>query len=272
MTPINENDTATQPFKLTSLDLSDNSISDVSVLITSDLFPADTLTTLDISGNSICNIDNVVSALQTKFTNLSSVTYSDQTCHCSASVSSSSFQVCREVYPDRWAVECWNGYYLDKTTGSCVEASTEVASVRCQVCEQHSNMMAVLESEASSITCGCRTAWYGDECDQLFQIYIPDYNMRNAICDAFVSGSESLCDISEFEMAEIVGEVNGDSSLITTLEKAQNLINVSRLSFADNKLSSLVPSSGLSQITKLDVSSSNSALYPMEIDDISLLS
>ncbi|GKT28935.1 hypothetical protein ADUPG1_000947 [Aduncisulcus paluster] len=122
LTPINENDTATQPFKLTSLDLSNNSISDVSVLITSDLFPADTLTTLDISGNSICNIDNVVSALQTKFTNLSSVTYSDQTCHCSASVSSSSFQVCREVYPDRWAVECWNGYYLDKASGECVAA------------------------------------------------------------------------------------------------------------------------------------------------------
>ncbi|GKT34470.1 hypothetical protein ADUPG1_007820, partial [Aduncisulcus paluster] len=122
LTPIADGDSATQPFKLTSLDLSNNSISDVSVLITSDLFPADTLTTLDISGNSICNIDNVVSALQTKFTNLSSVTYSDQTCHCSASVSSSSFQVCREVYPDRWAVECWNGYYLDKTTGSCVKA------------------------------------------------------------------------------------------------------------------------------------------------------
>ncbi|GKT36458.1 hypothetical protein ADUPG1_009423, partial [Aduncisulcus paluster] len=122
LTPIADGDSATQPFKLTSLDLSNNSISDVSVLITSDLFPADTLTTLDISGNSICNIDNVVSALQTKFTNLSSVTYSDQTCHCSASVSSSSFQVCREVYPDRWVVECWNGYYLDKTTGSCVKA------------------------------------------------------------------------------------------------------------------------------------------------------
>ncbi|GKT36817.1 hypothetical protein ADUPG1_009715, partial [Aduncisulcus paluster] len=105
-------------------DLSNNSISDVSVLITSSIFPDDTdavLTTLDISDNNICDIEGIVSQLQTEFPTLSTLTYSDQTCHCSASVSSAAHQVCREVYPDRWAVECWNGYYLDNASGECLE-------------------------------------------------------------------------------------------------------------------------------------------------------
>ncbi|GKT32844.1 hypothetical protein ADUPG1_006901, partial [Aduncisulcus paluster] len=153
---------STPLFKLTSLDISDNNISDVSVLITSDLFSSAVLTTLDISNNSICDIEGMVGELSTYFgAGLSSITYSDQTCHCTASVSSSDHQVCREVYPDRWAVECWNGYYLDKASGECLEvcasgyeldsptgtppyscttaASDVDDSIRLQVCERHSN-------------------------------------------------------------------------------------------------------------------------------------
>ncbi|GKT13627.1 Acidic leucine-rich nuclear phosphoprotein 32 like protein, partial [Aduncisulcus paluster] len=227
LTPIVDNalglDTYTQPFKLTSLDLSNNNISDVSVLITSSMFPDSidgVLTTLDISGNNICDIEGMVSALQSNFSTLSSITYSDQTCHCSASVSSSSYQVCREVYPDQWAVECWNGYYLDKSTGECVSAcdsgselNTESGTcvsvsasvddaIRVQVCEGHSNMMPVLEEGASSITCGCRAAWYGDDCDQLYQVYIPDELFRQEICSIHGYGF-ILCDISEFELADV---------------------------------------------------------------------
>ncbi|GKT28294.1 hypothetical protein ADUPG1_000562, partial [Aduncisulcus paluster] len=225
LTPIASGDPITQPFKLTTLDLSDNSISDVSVLITEDIFPAGILTTLDISGNNICDIDGMVSELQAKFTALSSVTYSDQTCHCSASVSSADHQVCREVYPGRWAVECWHGYYLDKASGSCVAAcasgyvydtasATCVSSssavddaIRCQVCEGHSTMMPVLEEGNSSITCGCRSAWYGDDCDSYeFQLYIPDDNFRTSVCEAADYAEGTLCDISEFEMAGISGK------------------------------------------------------------------
>ncbi|GKT27626.1 hypothetical protein ADUPG1_013934, partial [Aduncisulcus paluster] len=223
LTPIADGDDLTQQFKLTHLDLSNNNISDVSVLITSPIFPVDTLASLDISGNSICDIDNVVVDLLTKFTSLtlSSLTYSDQTCHCSASVSSLSHQVCREIYPDRWAVECWNGYYLDKSTGDCVaacdsgsELDTESGTcvsvsasvddaIRVQVCEGHSNMMPVLEEGASSITCGCRAAWYGDDCDQLYQVYIPDEVLRDTLCSlaGYNTSSDPLCDISEYELA-----------------------------------------------------------------------
>ncbi|GKT33102.1 hypothetical protein ADUPG1_007110, partial [Aduncisulcus paluster] len=189
LTPIASGDPTTDQFKLTSLDLSNNSISDVSVLITSSMFPDDTdavLTTLDISDNNICDIEGIVSQLQTEFPTLSTLTYSDQTCHCSASVSSSDHQVCREVYPDRWAVECWNGYYLDKASGECLEvcasgseldtssgtppytcitaASDVDDSIRVQVCERHTNMMAVVEVGDSSITCGCRSGLHGEDC------------------------------------------------------------------------------------------------------------
>ncbi|GKT37377.1 Acidic leucine-rich nuclear phosphoprotein 32 like protein, partial [Aduncisulcus paluster] len=253
LTPIVDNalvlDTYT-PFKLTSLDLSNNSISDVSVLITSSMFPDDTdavLTTLDISGNSICDIEGIVSQLQIKFPTLSTLTYSDQTCHCSASVSSAAHQVCREVYPDRWAVECWNGHYLDKSTRECVEATDSSDIIRCQVCEGHSNMMPVLEVGASSITCGCRSAWYGDDCDQLYSVHIPDKLFRGKVCDA-ISNSDPLCDVTEFEMAGISGIFNSYSSHITSFEGTQYLINISNFRGDNTDVTSVYPISFLEQL------------------------
>ncbi|GKT33304.1 hypothetical protein ADUPG1_007260, partial [Aduncisulcus paluster] len=257
LTPINSYDTSTQPFKLTYLDLSNNSISDVSVLLTSDLFPADALTTLDISSNNICDIDNVVTDLQSKFTNLSTLIYSDQTCHCSASVSSSAHQVCREVYPDRWAVECWNGYYLDKSTGTCVETTDSSDIIRCQVCERNPNMMAVLEEGASSITCGCRSAWYGDNCDQLYQVHIPDFNLRDFICTD-LGYSTSDCDISAPEIRQQTSALDLSGYVIHDLTGIELYSNVPTVSLGQSSVESVLPLDSLGQIYSLDMSSISS--------------
>ncbi|GKT22526.1 hypothetical protein ADUPG1_012146 [Aduncisulcus paluster] len=191
LTPIADGDSATQPFKLTSLDLSNNSISDVSVLITSSMFPTDTLTSLDISGNSICDIDNAISMLQSYFTNTVAIVSSGQsTCPCSDSGSTvlfSSHKTCRQRSDGKYQVECWHGYYLDKETNYCVKACptgysldpsdstgetcivdagvTVDNTVRCQVCERKANMHAVVESGSSSVTCGCSLGWYGEACE-----------------------------------------------------------------------------------------------------------
>ncbi|GKT16047.1 Acidic leucine-rich nuclear phosphoprotein 32 like protein, partial [Aduncisulcus paluster] len=272
LTPIASGDSTTDQFKLTSLDLSNNSISDVSVLITSSMFPDDTdavLTTLDISDNNICDIEGIVSQLQTEFPTLSTLTYSDQTCHCSASVSSSDHQVCREVYPDRWAVECWNGYYLDKASGacfevcasgseldtssgtppySCITAASDVDdSIRLQVCERHTNMMAVLEVGDSSITCGCRSVWYGDDCDQLYSVHIPDKLFRGKVCDA-IGNSDPLCDVTDFEMAGINENFYSYNSHIMSFEGAQYLINICRFYGANTYITSVYPISLLEQL------------------------
>ncbi|GKT34047.1 hypothetical protein ADUPG1_002731, partial [Aduncisulcus paluster] len=180
LTPINENDTATQPFKLTSLDLSDNSISDVSVLITSGLFPADTLTFLDISGNSICDIDAAVTTLQSYFTNTVAIVSSGQsTCPCSDSGSTvlfSSHKTCRQRSDGEYQVECWDGYYLAKDTNSCVKACptgysldpsdstgetcivdagvTVDNTVRCQVCENIDDYVTIYKTNGSFLYCG----------------------------------------------------------------------------------------------------------------------
>ncbi|GKT36864.1 hypothetical protein ADUPG1_009755, partial [Aduncisulcus paluster] len=275
-----------------SLHLSDNSISDVSVLITEDIFPAGTLTTLDISGNNICDIDGMVSELQAKFTALSSVTYSDQTCHCSASVSSADHQVCREVYPGRWAVECWHGYYLDKASGSCVAAcasgyvydtasATCVSSssavddaIRCQVCEGHSTMMPVLEEGNSSITCGCRSAWYGDDCDSYeFQLYIPDDNFRTFVCEAADYAEGTLCDISEFEMAGISGEFSlPTDDPVSSIEGAQYLINLDMFEFDNSPVSYSSPLASLSQLNYVNWrDSSLSAEMRKDLEDFTSL-
>ncbi|GKT28079.1 hypothetical protein ADUPG1_000410, partial [Aduncisulcus paluster] len=202
--------------------------------------------------------------MQTEFPTLSTLTYSDQTCHCSASVSSAAHQVCREVYPDRWAVECWNGYYLDNASGECLEvcasgseldtssgtppytcitaASDVDDSIRLQVCERNPNMMAILEEDATSITCGCRSAWYGDECDQLYQVYIPDELFRGKVCDyaGYDIASDPLCDVSEFEMAGISGQFYSNNSHITSFEGAQN-IGLSKMFIANTYDSGFTP-------------------------------
>ncbi|GKT35147.1 hypothetical protein ADUPG1_008365, partial [Aduncisulcus paluster] len=257
LTPIVNEDSATQPFKLTSLDLSNNNISDVSVLITSSMFSDGVLTTLDISGNNICDIEEgMVSALESNFTTLSSITYSDQTCNCSASVSSSSYQVCREVYPNQWAVECWNGYYLDKASGdcvaacdsgyeldtsttpySCVSVSTSVDdAIRVQVCEGHSNMMPVLEEGASSITCGCRSGLHGDSCEY---VDIPDSNLRSAVCLAVVNPSahDSSCD--DLTISDMATVTSVSASIVDSFEGLQSAVNLTSLSISGTSSSSV---------------------------------
>ncbi|GKT37361.1 hypothetical protein ADUPG1_010161, partial [Aduncisulcus paluster] len=254
LTQIDEKDQTTKLFKLTSLDLSNNNISDVSVLITSSMFSDGVLTTLDISGNNICDIEGMVSALQSNFPTLSSITYSDQTCHCSASVSSSSYQVCREVYPDQWAVECWNGYYLDKSTGECVaacdsgfELDTESGTcvymsasvddaIRVQVCEGHSNMMPVLEEGASSITCGCRSGFHGDSCEY---VDIPDSNLRSAVCLAVVNPSahDSSCD--DLTLSDMATVTSVSASIVDSFEGLQSAVNLTSLSISGTSSSSV---------------------------------
>ncbi|GKT16252.1 Acidic leucine-rich nuclear phosphoprotein 32 like protein, partial [Aduncisulcus paluster] len=286
LTPIASADTLTQVFKLATLDLSDNSISDVSVLITEDIFPADTLATLDISGNNICDIDGMVDELETYFSATSiAITYSDQVCKCSASVSSADHQVCREVYPGRWAVECWHGYYLDKASGSCVavcdsgyeyDTSSETCvtaassvddAIRCQVCERHSTMMPVLEEDATSITCGCRTGWSGDDCDSYeFQLYIPDDNFRTSVCEAADYAEGTLCDISEFEMAGIDQILVYETSF-SSLEGSEYLINTTYFLFKNTDISSDVPFSCLNQITQLYFQHTDDT-YDVDVDDI----
>ncbi|GKT27515.1 hypothetical protein ADUPG1_000069, partial [Aduncisulcus paluster] len=287
LTPIASGDSTTDQFKLTSLDLSNNSISDVSVLITSSIFPNNFLTTLDISDNNICDIEGIVSQLQTEFPTLSSITYSDQTCNCSASVSSANHQVCREVYPNRWAVECWNGYYLDKASGECVAAcdsgyeydtTTETCvsssssiddAIRIQVCERHSNMMAVLEVGATSITCGCRATWYGDDCDQLYQVYIPDSQYRMRICQ-LTSHGFTMCDVSEFEMAQI-SILDAKNFSLRSIEGSEKLINIAEIDVSYNFITLTLPTIDLSQILILYYYTHihDAGVYTMDILDIS---
>ncbi|GKT35248.1 Acidic leucine-rich nuclear phosphoprotein 32 like protein, partial [Aduncisulcus paluster] len=259
-------------------DLSNNSISDVSVLLTSDLFPADALTTLDISSNNICDIDNVVTDLQSKFTNLSTLIYSDQTCHCSASVSSSAHQVCREVYPDRWAVECWNGYYLDESTGECVEAcgSQGYSSGACvgtpisddmilSVCANHPTMMPVLAEGGTILTCGCRAAWRGDNCDELYKVYIPDEQFRKDIC-YFATYGSVLCDISEYELASLQGEPMSYGSINTSYEGAEYLINIDGFYTRNELTTSIFPVAKLEQLIKLYFYNDNSTVPSNSMD------
>ncbi|GKT27844.1 Acidic leucine-rich nuclear phosphoprotein 32 like protein, partial [Aduncisulcus paluster] len=269
LTPIASADTLTQVFKLATLDLSDNSISDVSVLITEDIFPADTLATLDISGNNICDIDGMVDELETYFSATSiAITYSDQTCNCTMRITSASHEVCREVYPDRWDVECWKGYYYDVDNESCVEATATEDILRCQVCERNSKTRPVLESGASAITCGCRSAWYGDDCESLYQVHVPSLWLRKGMC--YYLGYElTLCDFSEFEAAGYSDSVSNSDGFasITTPEGLHYMINVSNVTLFNISPVSALEFSLMPQLTSLLYLDNFPSVHDFEVYD-----
>ncbi|GKT35070.1 hypothetical protein ADUPG1_008303, partial [Aduncisulcus paluster] len=246
LTPIANGDSATgdsaaiRPFKLTSLDLSNNNISDVSVLITSSMFPENVLTTLDISGNNICDIDNVVTMLQSYFTNIDFAinATSQSTCPCSegADVSFSSHKTCRKRSNGYYQVECWNGYFLDIETNSCVEAVSSAGSIRCQVCEKKDIFVPILDLNTSDISCGCSFGFHGDSCEY---VDIPDSNLRSAVCLAVVNPSahDSSCD--DLTISDMTTVTSVSASIVDSFEGLQSAVNLTSLSIFGTSSSSV---------------------------------
>ncbi|GKT35343.1 hypothetical protein ADUPG1_008520 [Aduncisulcus paluster] len=274
LTPIHSEDHITKKFKITSLNLSNNNISDVSMLITSDLFPHEVdsiLYDLDLSGNFICDPDGISTSLldYSSFGNTlfnSNLNIYDQTCKCTAPVSSGAFQVCREIYPERWDVECWNGYYYHTNTNLCEPASDDTELIKTRVCERNPHKKAVYTD--GTLFCACRSAWYGDNCEYLYQVFIPDQTLRESVCLAAGYGS-TLCDVSEFEMAGLTGLFSATESAIVSVEGIQKLIQIDVLDLNSNDISYISPVSSLSQLLSLNISGENGG--NMTIGDLSSL-
>ncbi|GKT28348.1 hypothetical protein ADUPG1_000598, partial [Aduncisulcus paluster] len=113
---------------LTSIDVHSNQISDVSVLINENgsttPLPPDVLLSLNISDNLICDIADVNSELTSYFTNSSfslESSESEQTCMCSPEPDFSENEICSKNSSDIWASQCWNGYYLDGSSDTCIQ-------------------------------------------------------------------------------------------------------------------------------------------------------
>ncbi|GKT34788.1 hypothetical protein ADUPG1_008077, partial [Aduncisulcus paluster] len=167
---------------------------------------------------------------------------------CSLYLSEEDHQVCTEVYSGRYAAECEDGYYYDEATYSCVEDSESLCP--SDIDEYH---MCILADEGSAPSLGCRSAWYGDACDQLYSVHIPDKLFRKRICsDAGYDVSvDPFCDVSEFEMGGISGKIFADKSHITTLIGAQYLINIHYFNLKDTDISGVNDIATLNQLTYL---------------------
>ncbi|GKT15647.1 hypothetical protein ADUPG1_010758, partial [Aduncisulcus paluster] len=168
---------------------------------------------------------------------------------------------CNEVYPGRYAAECEEGYYYDQGEYSCVEDT----DAECPS-DMNDHQMCV-KTSGDIITSDCRSAWYGDECDQLYQVHIPDPLFRGKVCDA-VGYVETLCDVSEFEMAGISGHFYSNSSHISTLIGAKYLININYFNSNDSDISGVIDIASLGQLPSLYIDQERSNTYSMDIYDI----
>ncbi|GKT28083.1 Acidic leucine-rich nuclear phosphoprotein 32 like protein, partial [Aduncisulcus paluster] len=265
LTPIASGDSSTDKFKLTSLDLSNNIISDVSVLITESIFPNNFLTTLDISDNNICDIDNIVTMLQTHFTNTNfTINATNQSpCPCSegADVSFSSHKTCRQRSDGAYQVECWNGYYLEKETNSCVEAVTSEDSIRCQVCKKKAILVPIIDIGATDVSCGCSFGFHGDSCEY---VDIPDSHLRRAVCLAVVNPSahDFFCD--DLTLSDMATVTSVSSSIVDSFEGLQHAVNMTSLSIFGTSSSSV--SIGNTDIGYLPLSLTDLTLEAVYLD------
>ncbi|GKT27800.1 hypothetical protein ADUPG1_000191, partial [Aduncisulcus paluster] len=260
---IDADDYATSPFNLTYLDLSDNAISDVSILLTSPLFLHDSsaiLSTLVLDNNLICDPDGVSSVLKDSsfFGSSLNLSIEDQTCMCSMPVSFSNHQVCRQVSSGRWNVECWKGYYYDETTKSCIEASS---STNLSYCESNYRLQAVNDSG----TCECRSSWYGTECNDMYSVNIPDKALRNSLCTQI--GSSSGCDIPMSLLANISGSFSIPSSTID-LTGVEYLIGISEIVLNSPNLTNTTPLSKLSQLVNIVGYATDNFVYALDHLDL----
>ncbi|GKT36236.1 hypothetical protein ADUPG1_009240, partial [Aduncisulcus paluster] len=239
--PIHAEDDATSNFKLISLDLSSNNISDVSILFTEDIISSSNLTTLDISDNNICDISNVLTLLQDQFSGIS-ISSATQSCpdDCIENGSEplmSHHKTCRKQKNGGYAVECWNGYYYDSISNSCIEATTNDEQLRCQVCEHDEYHIAVMENGASVVTCGCREGWWGDYCDkELVIVNIIDSNLRNDVCIA--AGYSSECDVLTSEDLYYITTLG--ASKVDTFEGMSYAVNLTSFFMYDTNSSTAI--------------------------------
>ncbi|GKT23966.1 hypothetical protein ADUPG1_012596, partial [Aduncisulcus paluster] len=210
ITSIIDGDSRTQTYRLIGLDLSNNHISDVSVLLTSGLFPnADGdnhLTNLDLSNNSICDYANVASELNTYFGLSLPATDETQICPCTiddpdVNVDFTEHKTCKMIEPGKYEVQCWRGYFED-SAGNCVDAAStldEIYPWDCQVCEMQSNTKAVYESD-NSVVCECSKYFSGENCGVLIDM-IPNANLKQAVCVGL--NLSSCTDITLTQMASV---------------------------------------------------------------------
>ncbi|GKT33163.1 hypothetical protein ADUPG1_007161, partial [Aduncisulcus paluster] len=268
------------------LSIRENGINDVSPLVTESILPS-TLTSLALDGNKFSDSDGVETALLSQFTNLVTVTTDDQEYECSAFATFSGHEVCREIIDGFWNVECWTGYYLDLETNSCLKACptgyasnsdgecisipaiTFDNSIKCLACENQAHVIAAVNKGESEISCLCRAVWYGEDCTDLYDIYIPNYELRMYLCDLLGQG-ETLCNLTAFDMAEISGTLTvKNNSSISSIEGIEYLVSVGQLHAENTSLVDVTSLGQLTQISSVYLYSDDASSYPMNIADFS---
>ncbi|GKT27718.1 hypothetical protein ADUPG1_000142, partial [Aduncisulcus paluster] len=172
---------------------------------------------------------------------------------------------CTEISSGRYAAECESGYYFDESTLSCVLDSGLECSAYID-----GNYMCIFEDGGDAPELGCRVEWYGDTCDDMFSVHIPDQIFREKGCEAY-GYADALCDLTEFEMATFSGSIDLGYMNIKTFEGAQKLINISEFYCHFTDITSVAPFSALSQLYSLHPYQTDDTDYSTNVYDISSL-
>ncbi|GKT16706.1 hypothetical protein ADUPG1_010971, partial [Aduncisulcus paluster] len=190
---------------LSTLSIRSNGLTDISLL-----FPISGLSSLDVRDNKLCNVSDTVYAALFPLSPALSVNVgssdslidqdSSYCAHCSEALSSmtpSDNVVCREVWTDEYQVECalfsyrdYNSSSSDPPTCVSLDASQSVSSAPSCVdtlVTYPGSQCAVDEGmDAASVHSDCIEDWYGDDCEY-HDVLIPDANLRAAVCSALVA-------------------------------------------------------------------------------------
>ncbi|GKT36158.1 hypothetical protein ADUPG1_009177, partial [Aduncisulcus paluster] len=267
---------------LTSLNIANNAINDISLLITGDFLPAsDILTSLDLSDNLICDVDGVAAELQLIYPNATFVglSASSNTCMCEESFDFTDHKTCRIRSDGLYQVECWNGYYLDKNTNTCVKAcpvgygekagvcvtdpSVETSnSLLCATCESSLDVMCIMGVEGVECGDACSQGFFGNLCDKTCPI-----SENGEVCN----GSYGTCDES-LHTCTCAGDVYGDACEYVPLVDDLKEAICSALGFSLYTCENLTTSDMLllESLTVYDIESYEGLDYATNLDTLSI--
>ncbi|GKT20192.1 hypothetical protein ADUPG1_011692, partial [Aduncisulcus paluster] len=156
---------------------------------------------------------------------------------------------CQEVSSGRYAAECDDGYYYDEASYSCVEDTLSQCSSYID-----GHRMCVLPDDGSTApSLGCRSVWYGDECDDMYSVHLADLALRKEVCSLLTSG-DGLCDVSAFDFAATSFDLSiNDAADITSLIGLSDCLNVSSVSLSSLSVTSVSVLTSLRQVVAMSL-------------------
>ncbi|GKT19906.1 hypothetical protein ADUPG1_011597, partial [Aduncisulcus paluster] len=136
---------------------------------------------------------------------------------------------------------------------TCQEVSSGHTLSQCSSYIDGHRMCVLPDDGSTAPSLGCRSVWYGDECDDMYSVHLADLALRKEVCSLLTSG-DGLCDVSAFDFAATSFDLSiNDAADITSLIGLSDCLNVSSVSLSSLSVTSVSVLTSLRQVVAMSL-------------------